>query len=334
MKILIRLPNWLGDLVMSSGFVNAVKAEYPEADIYVIVKEDYLEFFDFFPGITKVFGYSQKRYMDIMKFIDYTLMVSKDGPYDMYFCLPGSFSSAMMGYLCGSNVRIGYKGEFRSIFLSKAYKRPVGIHRVEEYIYLLREFKTRHEADFTVKLNAEFTGNPFGKIVNNSNKNVVLNINSFTSSRRIPYEKGALIADALVKKFNCNIILVGKSEEQFFTRRLVEHAEMKGNIIDYAGRTSLKELACLLRYSDVVVSADSGIAHLANSVGTGVVVLFGAGDEKNTSPYNKKGLCVLRAEGIKCAPCVSNMCMYRDNRCLNKINVDDIVRYLEIFFSG
>jgi len=60
--------------------------------------------------------------------------------------------------------------------------------------------------------------------------------------------------------------------------------EPKEQLLDYSGKTSVRELAMLLRDVDVVVSNDSGPMHLANAVGAPLVTFFGAGDPLETAP--------------------------------------------------
>ena len=62
MKILIRLPNWLGDVVMSTAFVNAVHQLYPDAELDVIIKKELGGIATFIPGLNKVHLFSKQEY--------------------------------------------------------------------------------------------------------------------------------------------------------------------------------------------------------------------------------------------------------------------------------
>ena len=62
MNILIRLPNWLGDMVMSTAFVQAVKNEYPTATIDLIAKKGIGFLLDYFPAHGQAFIFSKEEY--------------------------------------------------------------------------------------------------------------------------------------------------------------------------------------------------------------------------------------------------------------------------------
>jgi ADP-heptose:LPS heptosyltransferase len=76
--------------------------------------------------------------------------------------------------------------------------------------------------------------------------------------------------------------------------------------IDFAGKTTMKELIALLRRLRLFITNDSGPMHLAAAVGTPVIVLFGPTDPARTGPYGN-GHTILRS-GIPCSPCFSRRC--------------------------
>jgi ADP-heptose:LPS heptosyltransferase len=85
-------------------------------------------------------------------------------------------------------------------------------------------------------------------------------------------------------------------------------------------------LVTLLASAQVMLSTDSGPAHLANALGTHTVVLFGAGNENNTAPYNADNRTIVRLNKLSCEPCQKNVCVkYKIPQCLQQLDVDMIV---------
>lgn len=327
MRVLVRAPNWLGDLIISLGFFNKLFQLYPDSEVHVIIKEELSEFVSFIPKVSYVYRYSKKRYRGLLGVYRFAKKVSKKGLYDIFFCLPDSFSSAFMGFYTRSKIRVGYRKEFRSIFLTHSYDKPLGLHRAEEYAFLLHEFLPDVLEDLDVKINIS-NHNNLNKIeLPNNRLNIVLNINSEASSRRMSLRKWAFIANALIRKLDCTIILIGTEKEKNYTNSLRQLIEFPQNIIDLSGKTTLPSLSNVLKMVDLMISTDSGPAHLANCLGTNVIVLFGAGDEKTTAPYNKSNLFVMRAKGVKCAPCVKNTCIFELPQCLEKMDEEIIVEH-------
>jgi heptosyltransferase I len=101
---------------------------------------------------------------------------------------------------------------------------------------------------------------------------------------------------------------------------------MVNPVIRLDGRTSLKTLAALYRLACAVVTTDTGPMHIAASVGTPVVALFGPTAPWRTGPYGNDHT-VLRA-GLDCSPCFRRLCMttkYEQIACMRRITVDQVV---------
>ena len=72
--------------------------------------------------------------------------------YDLFFCLPDSLSSAVMGWATGAKKRIGFGKEGRFFLLTNSYKKPANLHRVDEYLSLLEQFTGKIISERSVKL--------------------------------------------------------------------------------------------------------------------------------------------------------------------------------------
>ena len=312
MNILIRLPNWLGDMVMSTAFVQAVKNEYPVATIDLVAKKGIDFLLDYFPAYGQAFIFSKEEYKGLGGLRRFGKMIAAQKKYDFFFCLPDSFSSAMMAHATAATKRVGFKKELRAVFLTDTYSKQKGLHRVEEYIDLLKQFTKKEMAVPAVQL----------KIDNAEKGNaVVININSEAVSRRLPEAKAISIIAAVRSAIPNEIILVGSNKEADFVDEVFNKLPDKNNIINKAGKTNLPELLQLFASSAAVLTTDSGPAHVANALGVHTIVLFGAGDENNTAPYNKDNRSIIRLGQLACEPCVSNTCkIYSVPQCLVRLD--------------
>jgi ADP-heptose:LPS heptosyltransferase len=148
----------------------------------------------------------------------------------------------------------------------------------------------------------------------------------------MPLDKGRQLISTLTNTFkSTRFILVGSSKEKSYVDELLSES-VNERIENYAGKTSLEGLCNLIASSRAVLTTDSGPAHLANSLGTPTIVLFGAGDELNTAPYNKENLKIIRAGKLECEPCVRNTCkLYGIPKCMQLINEIEIVNALSLY---
>lgn len=318
MNILIRLPNWLGDMVMSTAFLQAVKEHFPGANIDLVAKKGIHQLLDHFPAHGQRYIFSKEEYKGLPGAHKFGKMIAAQKKYEIFFCLPDSFSSALMGYATAAGKRVGFKKELRSVFLTEAYQKQKNLHRVEEYIDLLQQFLRKKITIPTVTLQAGTAA---------KNKALIININSEAVSRRLPKEKATSIITAVRNKIDNEIILVGSPAEAPFVQAVYDTLPHKKNITNMAGKTNLSSLANLFGNCTAVLTTDSGPAHVANALGANTVVLFGAGNENNTAPYNKNNRTIIRLGLLPCEPCVSNTCkVYGVPQCLVQLDENVIAQ--------
>ncbi|MDB5062419.1 MAG: rfaF [Mucilaginibacter sp.] len=326
MKILIRLPNWLGDVVMSTAFVNAVKQLYPNAQVDAIIKKELASIAALIPGINKVHPFSKQEYSGLSGVYHFGKAL-RPLKYDIFFNLPHSLSSAIIAWACGAKQRVGFKKEGGFFLLTHSYKKPLNVHRVNEYISLLENFTGKAVTNKQIKLNTD-------KDLIKSNT-VIINFNSEATSRRMSLNKGRSIINTLTETFKeVTFAFVGSPKESAFIDELITGLNNSDRLENYAGKTDLVGLAKLMAGSKAVLTTDSGPAHLANSVDVPTIVLFGAGNENNTAPYNKKDLTVIRYGQLVCEPCVRNTCkLYGVPKCMEMLDEIKIINALSLYLN-
>jgi heptosyltransferase-2 len=326
MKILIRLPNWLGDVVMSTAFINAVRQLYPGASIDVIIKKELGGIASLIPGLNHIHLFQKQEYNGLsgVYLFGKTLRALQ---YDIYLNLPHSLSSFVMAWASGAKQRVGFNKEGGFFLLTRSFKKPANLHRVNQYVSLLESFTGKTIADKKIKLQAD------ASVV--VKETVIINFNSEASSRRMPLDKGRSIINALTDAFkDINFVFVGSPKEAAFVDELLVGLDNADRLQNLAGKTDLKGLAELMAGSKAVLTTDSGPAHLANAVGAPTVVLFGAGDESNTAPYNKEGLTVIRYGKLICEPCVHNTCkLYGIPKCMEMLDEIKIIKALSLHLN-
>jgi heptosyltransferase-2 len=316
MKILVRLPNWLGDMVMSVGAVHQLPYFFPGAEISVIAKKGIHELLEFFPKTKHQFVFSKDEYEGWKGLWRFGKKIKSTEQFDLFFCFPDSFSSAFMGYAAGIKQRVGYKKEGRNFLLTHSYSKEKNIHRVEEYLHLLEWYSEKKSENTSVQLQHNFL----------KENHIVININSEAQSRRLTITKAVEIISAARKQYSNKIFLIGGNKEQQFVEEVLGKIEDKEGIESLAGKTSLKELCRILASAKLLLTTDSGPAHLANALGTQTIVLFGAGNENNTAPYNKNEVQTIRLGKLSCEPCTKNTCVQFDTpQCLELLETDIIL---------
>ncbi|MES2268127.1 MAG: glycosyltransferase family 9 protein [Bacteroidota bacterium] len=323
---MIRLPNWLGDVVMSTAFINAVRQLYPDASIDVIIKKELGGIASLIPGLNNIHLFSKAEHKGLGGVYRFGKFL-RSQQYDIYFNLPHSLSSFIMAWASGAKQRVGFNKEGGMFLLTRPVKKPLTLHRVDEYIYLLEKFTGKVIVDRHVKLE-------LGRL-ENTTETVIVNFNSEASSRRMPVDKGRGIINTLTNTFkSITFAFVGSPKEAAFIDELLMGLDNPERLKNLAGKTNLVGLADTMACSKAVLTTDSGPAHLANAIGTPTIVLFGAGDENNTAPYNKNSLQVIRYGELECEPCVRNTCkLYGVPRCMQMLDEIKIIKALDLHLN-
>ncbi len=332
-NILVRLPNWLGDVIMSVYFLNELHSTYPTHAIHVIAKKGLEPVIEPLSFIRQIHTYDKGAYGGLLGLRKFGLELKKTTRFDYFFCLPNSFSSAWMGFFSGAKHKIGYATEGRSFLLTKRIQ-PHEEHRVLTYLRLLGEEKTIAPQDNFKAILDDYNDFKQSSLIQSQSdsKIILVNFNSEAFSRTMPVGKAAEIISDLSSNGKSTFYLSGTGKDESYVNSIIEKSIEKGalkeHLVSLAGKTSLEELLSVIKSVDSVLTVDSGIAHVANLLGKKTVVLFGAGDENSTSPFLKKDLSILRVQDLACAPCVSNSCIYDSPKCLLQLQNEILITKL------
>ncbi len=324
MKILVRLPNWLGDMVMSLGFLNQLPVYFPGAEISFIAKKGLHTILPFFPSHQHAFIFNKKEQDGLKGLSRFGKEIRQTEKFDLFFVLPDSFSSAWMAFHSGAHKTIGYKNDFRQWLLTDSFAKPTDLHRAEEYLRLLELFTGKIAQPLNVRLSYSKPKEDY----------LVVNINSEAASRRLPEEKAVSLLNEIRATWPHRILMSGGPWEYDFVNGVINKLDNRSGIENVC-KTSLPELTEILAAARLVISTDSGPAHLANALGTPTVSLFGAGRESNTAPYHGDWGKTIRLGELSCEPCEKNVCVrYGIPQCLARLDNKKIIQTAQSFFDN
>jgi heptosyltransferase-2 len=137
-------------------------------------------------------------------------------------------------------------------------------------------------------------------------------------------ERFAQLGDELVFKYNAKVIFTGSVNDVSLVKEIA--ALMKKDAILFSGRTSLRQLAALIKRCRIYISVDTGPLHMAVAVRTPTVSLFSGRDFSKKWAPNGDTNIVIRKD-VECSPCFKNYC--NNNVCMKKINVSDVLEAVE-----
>jgi N-acetylglucosaminyldiphosphoundecaprenol N-acetyl-beta-D-mannosaminyltransferase len=204
--------------------------------------------------------------------------------------------------------------KFALIALCSGARRRIGLQNGNGWFLTdsLRDdgFGAKHQAQYWLDLagllGADTTSRP-AQIATGcyelppAEKRVVIHPGSGSYSRARRWDAGnfAAVADALHREDHAQIILVGSPDDD---GAAVAEA-MQTRPLDLTGRTTLPELAAVIRQADVFIGADSGVVHIAAAVGVPVVAIFGPSNHHAWGPWLPDGQVVILRSDPLCSPC-------------------------------
>ena len=323
-KIIIRLPNWIGDAVMAIPAVNCIKKNFPHINVTCLGKPSVNQLYRYNTNVDRLIAFKLPEGKNKLSGIKEFSRGLRHFGFDSGLILPDSFSSALVFKLGGIKRRIGYRSELRSFLLTDAVNPPKTlIHRSQRYISLVRHVfgidGCDHNISIPVSESEIYNADIFLKEIK---RFAVVCPTSRAPSRRWGGDKYAELIRRLINELDLDIVLAGSKDESQIIERVGEQSGV--DFLNLANENDLLLSIEVMRRSEVFVGNDSGAAHLAAASGTRVVSISGADDPRETRPLAAIGKVVNKE--IQCSPCVKNICPREDhvNECMELISVNDV----------
>ena len=311
-RILIRLPNWLGDLLMARPLLHAVRAAHPDAQVAAMG-----------PGAARVLereGLWNRR-VDWPPDAEQRRSVWGQR-HDAALVLPPSFSSAWK-LPRGIGVRIGFAGEGRSWLLTHAVRRPArgDMHLSREYLRCGEPLAARAVALPGLAASAEeiHAQEERKRRLGVEGPHVILAPGAaYGPAKRWPMERWVDLGQRLVER-GLGAIVCGAEADRGLADAVAERIGPRARSL--AGQTSLEQQLAWCATARATVSNDSGLAHLAAATDRPTVVIFGSTSSAWTAPLGARVRVVQHAP--PCSPCFRRTCRIGYG-CLEAIAVAEV----------
>lgn len=235
--------------------------------------------------------------------------------------LPNAFEPALMSWLARIPRRVGYATEGRGFLLSEPVKPLPSLppaHEADRYSALLSalDLPAPGPHDARLQVPAGAAEQVRAQLGPGSLLTLVPGCSN-APAKRWPAESFAALADSAAAQLGARTVLVGSAGDREVAARV--RAMARSRVVDLTGRTDLRQLAGVLAESRVVVSNDTGAAHLAAALSRPTLVIYGPTDPRRTRP---RGSSVRIASiGAFCQPCESHLCPL-DHRCMQGLSAE------------
>ena len=330
-RILLIRTDRIGDVLLSTPAIKAVRDAYPNAHIAMMVRPYAADIVDGNPYLDEVILYDKDgEHKSIFATLKFAAGLRKKR-FDLAIILHPTNRSNIIPFLAGIPERVGYdkKG---GIFLTKRLKDVKHLgekHEIDYNLDVLRavgiEAKDR-ALYMPVKSGDERIIDRFFLLNDVDKKDTIIAIHPGAScpSKRWPAYRFGRVADELIDRHKVKVVIIGGPAD-IKTVKEVESGMLHKPIILSEGH-SLGEVAALLKGCKIFISNDSGPVHIAVAVGTPVISIFGRLDPglspARWGPVGPNDIVIHKDVG--CKYCKAHNCEI-NFKCLDAITVEDVL---------
>lgn len=334
-RLLIVKSSSIGDIIHALPVVDAIKKARPRLTIGWVVRRRCADVLTGNPNIDHLHLVDNKpRLRDLLRL----RRELRDQNYQCALDMQGLFLSGVYSWLSGARVRIGIdrNRENNKLFMT----HPVVPGKPEG-----RGAPDRHAVDILYGF-AEFLGVPIDHsefppqaylsegaprhlldaLSGIAGVKVALNVGASSKYKQWPLHHWASLADLLIAG-GATVVFVGDKRDGEFVKEVISVMRESRRIVDFSGKTKLRQLASVLDACDIVVTGDTGPMHIAVAVGTPVVALFGSTNPDRTGPYGQRNI-VLDMH-LPCSPCYRRPTCQGRVDCMRAITPEAVIKAVE-----
>ncbi len=325
-RLLVRSANWIGDAVMTTPALKAVRELFCNAEITILAKPLVAPLFEHSPRVDQVFIYDgEGRHRGISGKLRLAAELSKEG-FDAALLFQNAFEAAFITAAARIPVRIGFNTDARGLLLTHPVKNPARFkqgHHANYYLGILRG------------LGFEVSNSGLELYVGDCDRRSargILERKGLAGKRRLGISPGATfgpakqwyperyaeLVDRLCVRDNWGAVILGGPGDLGTAEKIARAADTP--VVNLCGSTSVGEAIALVEKCDLFVTNDSGLMHVAAALDVPLVAIFGSTNPVATGPLGEKSRVV--QVKLPCNPCLKPECPYGHLDCMRRVTVD------------
>ncbi|MEN8246676.1 MAG: glycosyltransferase family 9 protein [Thermodesulfobacteriota bacterium] len=292
MKILVIRLSSIGDIILTTPIIRALRKKYPEAAIDFLVMDRFRDAINGHPDISNILEFKRDQYRGLSGILRFSRTL-KSTKYDLVIDLHAKLRSRL---ICRALKTRTLRYIKRSFWKTMGVRLHLMRYQVDDTIVrnYFRPLRPLGISPGPEKLSFAFTRKDTEAVTAFSNR-IVLAPGAANPTKKWP----AKYFSDLGRLMNQPIVLLGGPEDKEDLEVIRQHIG-PGMCENLAGKLSLKQSGALLSIARFVVTNDSGPFHMARAGGRPVFVIFGPTDP-NMFTFNQNETLIYSRE--PCAPC-------------------------------
>ena len=332
MKILVVRYRFIGDMILTVPFLRNLRYAYPDAQIDLLVTPNSGEVIENCPYVDNFIYFDTSK----MSKLQYVCKFRKE-KYDKAYILKRSIESAYLCFFSGIKQRIGFDTEYRSIFLTKKvdYDR-----KKQEALCFLDVLKAdnipvrdSYLENWINEENDKKIDSLFEKYnVKKDTNKAVVNVTATNQGKVWDIENFAQIIEYLSNEKGFQVIFIGAPSDKNIYNSIKYSSELNIKPLNLCGEVNLKDSLALLKRVNFIFGNDSGNLHMASSVGTPVIGLYGPMPFEKWKAYGENNI-LIKAD-LPCMPCALKRKCKKNKACMKAISVEQVKSAIDKIISS
>jgi lipopolysaccharide heptosyltransferase II len=308
-RILIRANNWIGDVVMISPAVRAIREHFQRARVAILAKRWVLDALGGNPYYDDLVEYDHtRRHAGLSGRLQLAAELRRAGRIDVAILFQKAFDAAAIAWLAAARERVGHATDRRSLLLTSAVPLPpAGTHHVDVFLGLARSLgcPVRDRQPFfhlspadreRAAARAASAGLAAAPLL------VALHAGASKAPRAWSADRFAALAQRLCRRHGAALLLMGDAGDTVVLRRIAEGLPPR-SLLALPEDGGLRDSAALLERCHLFVGNDSGPMHLSAALGVPTLGIFGPGSPRATGPIGPEGRVAVIGRDYPCSPC-------------------------------
>jgi lipopolysaccharide heptosyltransferase II len=342
-RVVVRGTNWVGDAMMTVPALRELRRVLPDAHITLATRSWAKGLFADADFIDELLPYD--RHPNRLSAVVRQVSEWRRQSFDLAILFQNAFEAALIGYLARVPLRIGYRSDGRWLLLTHRLSLPDWRHARHEVFYYLNVVAElerwicgsseilRRDPVFTLSVSSARQTEAREILRNHGARDchplIALCPGSINSrAKRWPYERYAALGDRLIEQLDADLLLIGSPDELDIS--VAVSRQMRNQPITLTGQTDLAQAVAILSVADLLVTNDTGPAHIASALGRPTLVIFGPTNPLTTRPFSAVAEIVRHPPD--CAPCMLRDCPI-DHRCMTAITQDEVFEHARALLS-
>ena len=325
-KILIIRMSSIGDIVLSTSFLQSVKTKFPDSKIDFLIKSEFADIMRYHPLIDDLITFKKKTGFKGLIALGKSL---RDNDYDMVYDIHSVFRTRVLSFFLRKRFfKQIKKPRLRRLLLFYGYQNffEKSFSHIKMYHSLLEKTDSFPKTELHLS-NDEVEETMDYLLNNNIDKNYITIVpGAAWSQKQWSIENYNNLMTRLMKSFNATIVILGATND-IICDQIIKH----DRIVNLKDKTSLRMAMGILKSSQHTIGSDTGLLHISEALDTPVTMILGPTSKETGASVVLPKSKIIENKSLWCRPCSQNgsrPCYRKEQYCMSEIDSEKVFEHV------